>query len=131
MNKTIQSAYAPGSIFKMVTAIAGLESGVVTTTERVNDTGTFYKYNSSWHCWQRGGHGWLNITGAIEKSCNYFFYTIGTRMDIDTLAKYARYFGLGVKTGVELPGEVSGTVASKEAAGKRGWYPGDMMSASC
>lgn len=113
----------------MVTAIAGLESGVVTTTERVNDTGTFYKYNSSWHCWQRGGHGWLNITGAIEKSCNYFFYTIGTRMDIDTLAKYARYFGLGVKTGVELPGEVSGTVASKEAAGKRGWYPGDMMSA--
>ena len=129
MNKTIQSAYAPGSIFKMVTAIAGLESGVVTTTERVNDTGTFYKYNSSWHCWQRGGHGWLNITGAIEKSCNYFFYTIGTRMDIDTLAKYARYFGLGVKTGVELPGEVSGTVASKEAAGKRGWYQGDMMSA--
>ena len=131
MNKTIQSAYAPGSIFKMVTAIAGLESGVVNTTERINDTGTFYKYKDSWKCWQRGGHGWLNITGAIEKSCNFFFYTIGTRMDIDTLAKYARYFGLGVKTGVELPSEVSGTVASREAAEKanRNWYPGDMMSA--
>ena len=131
MNKTIQSAYAPGSIFKMVTAIAGLESGVVNTTERVNDTGTFYRYNSSWHCWQRGGHGWLNITGAIEKSCNYFFYTIGTRMDIDTLAKYTRYFGLGVKTGVELPSEVAGSVASRETAEKNNhsWQPGDMMSA--
>ncbi|MFR1777832.1 MAG: penicillin-binding protein 2 [Clostridia bacterium] len=131
MNKTIQSAYAPGSIFKMVTAIAGLESGVVNTTEKVNDTGTFYHYNDSWKCWQKGGHGWLNITGAIEKSCNYFFYTIGTRMDVDTLAKYAKYFGLGVKTEVELPGEVSGTVASRETAkkAKRNWYPGDMMSA--
>ena len=129
MNKTIQSAYAPGSIFKMVTAIAGLETGATNTTEKIRDTGTFYKYNSSWHCWLKGGHGWLNITGAIEKSCNFFFYTIGSRMDIDTLAKYARYFGLGVKTGVELPSEVSGTVASKEAAGKRGWYAGDMMSA--
>ena len=129
MNKTIQSAYAPGSIFKMVTAIAGLETGATNTTEKIRDTGTFYKYNSSWHCWLKGGHGWLNITGAIEKSCNFFFYTIGSRMDIDTLAKYARYFGLGVKTGVELPSEVSGTVASREAAGKRGWYAGDMMSA--
>lgn len=131
MNKTIQSAYAPGSIFKMVTAIAGLETGVVNTTEKIRDTGTFYKYNSSWHCWLKGGHGWLNITGAIEKSCNFFFYTIGSRMDIDTLAKYARYFGLGVKTGMELPSEVSGTVASREAAKKNNaeWYPGDMMSA--
>lgn len=131
MNKAIQSAYAPGSIFKMVTAIAGLETGATNTTEKIRDTGTFYKYNSSWHCWQRGGHGWLNITGAIEKSCNFFFYTIGTRMDIDVLAKYAKYFGLGVKTGVELPSEVAGSVASRETAEKNNhsWQPGDMMSA--
>ena len=130
-NKAIQDNYAPGSIFKMVTAITGLETGATTTKERVRDTGTFYKYNESWRCWLRGGHGWVNITTAIEKSCNYFFYTIGTRIDIDDLAKYAKYFGLGVKTGVELPSETAGTVASRETAEKygRGWYAGDMMSA--
>ena len=130
-NKAIQDNYAPGSIFKMVTAITGLETGATNTKEKVRDTGTFYKYNESWRCWLRGGHGWVNITTAIEKSCNYFFYTIGTRIDIDDLAKYAKYFGLGVKTGVELPSETAGTVASRETAEKygRGWYAGDMMSA--
>ena len=130
-NKAVQDAYPPGSIFKMVTAITGLETGVTNTKERVRDTGVFHKYNESWRCWQRGGHGWVNITTAIEKSCNYFFYTIGTRMNIDDLEKYARYFGLGEKTGVELPSESAGTVASKGAAEKagRGWYAGDMMSA--
>ena len=114
MNKAIQNAYAPGSIFKMVTAIAGLESGVITRTEQINDTGLYKKYGLTWPCWYytdyHRGHGFLNVSGAIEKSCNYFFYETGDRMGIETLAKYARYFGLGVKTGIELPSEATGAM---------------------
>ena len=135
-NKAIQDAYAPGSIFKMVSAIAGLESGVITTTERINDTGVYPKYTNP-RCWiytdQHRGHGWLNVTGAIKNSCNYFFYEVGDRMGIDTLAKYARYFGLGSKTGIELPSETAGSLASREtkAAKTNGeqWYPGETTSA--
>ena len=70
------------------------------------------------NCWYytdyHRGHGYLNVSEAIEKSCNYFFYETGDRMGIDTLAKYALHFGLGKKTGIELPSEVSGTLASRE-----------------
>ena len=136
VNKTIQSSYAPGSIFKMITAIAGLESGVITTTERMNDTGIYSKYNMTWPCWYytdyHSGHGWLNVKGAIEKSCNYFFYETADRMGIDALNKYATYFGLGIKTGVELPSEASGHVASKEFAKTVGidWGPGQVINAA-
>ncbi len=136
LNKTIQSAYEPGSIFKMVTAMAGLESGNITLTERINDTGIYKKYGSEWKCWYytdyHRGHGYLNVIGAIEKSCNFFFYETADRMGIDVLDKYAKYFGLGVKTQVELPGEISGTLASKEYAESinRTWNPGDTINAA-
>ena len=120
MNKAIQNSYPPGSIFKMVTAIAGLESGAITRTEQINDTGLYRKYGLTWPCWYytdyHRGHGLLNVSGAIEKSCNYFFYETGDRMGIETLAKYARYFGLGVKTGIELPSETAGAMATPEYA---------------
>ena len=136
LNKSIQSAYEPGSIFKMVTAIAGLESGNITLNERIKDTGVYKKYGAEWKCWYytdyHSGHGYLNVVGAIEKSCNYFFYETADRMGIDTLDKYARYFGLGTKTGVELPDEVSGTLASKEYTKSinRTWNPGDTINAA-
>ena len=136
MNKTIQSAYEPGSIFKMVTAMAGLESGNITLTERINDTGQYIKYGSTWKCWYytdyHRGHGPLNVIGAIEKSCNYFFYETTDRMGIDVLDKYAKYFGLGNKTGIELPGETAGILASKEYAESIGqpWRPGDAINAA-
>lgn len=136
LNKAIQSAYAPGSIFKMTTAIAGLESGNITLTERITDTGQYSKYGGKWNCWYftdyHRGHGSLNVLGAIEKSCNYFFIETADRMGIDTLDKYAKYFGLGIKTGIELPHEVGGTLASKEYAKSinRGWNPGDTLNAS-
>lgn len=136
LNKTIQSAYEPGSIFKMVTAIAGLESHNITLTERINDTGQYIKYGEKRNCWYytdyHRGHGLLNVVGAIEKSCNYFFYEAADRMGIDILDKYARYFGLGVKTGVELPSEVSGTLASKEYVQSINalWNPGDTINAA-
>ena len=136
MNKAVQNSYPPGSIFKMVTAIAGLQSGAITRTERINDTGIYRKYNLTWPCWYytdyHRGHGYLNVSGAIEKSCNYFFYETGDRMGIETLARYARYFGLGVKTGIELPSETSGAMATPEYAETVGvtWTKGQTINAS-
>ena len=134
-NRAISGTYAPGSIFKMVTAIAGLESGVINTNSRINDTGV-YPYAHKPVCWYYteygGGHGYLNVSEAIKHSCNYFFYEVGNRIGIDVLEKYAKYFGLGKKTGVELPSESSGVVASKTKADdeNRTWYLGETLSAS-
>ena len=136
LDKTIQSAYAPGSIFKMVTAIAGLESGSITLNDRINDVGQYKKYGATWDCWYytdyHRGHGSLNVIGAIEKSCNYFFYETADRMGIDNLNKYAKYFGLGTKTGIELPNETAGTLASKDYVKsiKQNWNPGDTLNAA-
>ena len=133
LNKAIQAAYEPGSIFKMVTAIAGLETGAITTKETINDTGIYKKYSDYQpKCWYyttyHRGHGYLNVTQALQHSCNYFFYEVGNRIGIDNITKYALHFGLGKKTGIELPSETAGTVASRE--GKESWNPGEtLMSA--
>ena len=137
MNKVIQATYEPGSIFKMVTAIAGLESGAITPKERIRDTGVYKKYNSTWECWYytsyRRGHGYLDVTQALQHSCNYYFYETGDRMGIDTLSKYALHFGLGKKTGIELPSEKAGNAESRETY-KKIWNgdigPGDVLNAS-
>lgn len=134
INRTIQSAYAPGSIFKMVSAIAGLETGAVTRTETIYDTGVYPKgyHPKCWYYTRYGtGHGALNVSGAIKNSCNYYFYELITRMGIEDLEKYATYFGLGQKTNIELPGEVSGTLAGKTLYDKLGetWYYGNSLSA--
>jgi len=134
-NRAISGAYAPGSTFKMITAIAGLENNNVTVTEKINDIGVYPRghkpvcwYYTSFH----SGHGMLNVSEAIKHSCNYFFYELGYRMGIDTLSKYASYFGLGNKTGIELTSEVSGDLANKEKAEKenRTWYLADTLSAA-
>lgn len=136
LNRTIQSSYAPGSVFKMATAVAGLESGVITTEETMYDSGIYYYGGSSWRCWiytDYGiGHGTVNVADAIKHSCNYFFYETARRMGIDNLVKYARYFGLGSKTGIELVGEEAGMLASKEnsEALNKPWYGGDTLNAS-
>lgn len=134
-NRAISGVYAPGSTFKMVSATAGLESGAVTTKTTINDTGIYPRahrpscwYWSSYH----SGHGYLNISQAIQKSCNYYFYELGYRTGIDTIAKYAKLYGLGSKTGIELAGELSGTVATQEycmQTENRQWQLGDTLSA--
>jgi len=145
INRAIQSQYAPGSIFKMVTATAGLETGAITLKEKINDTGVYRYYKDVQpKCWiytdYGRGHGYLNVTGAIKNSCNYYFYETGRRIGIDTLSHYAKYFGLGEKTGVELPSESSGTLASKETKAKimtnlgrereKQWNAGETLSAA-
>lgn len=134
LNRTIQSAYAPGSIFKMVPAIAGLETNKITKDELINCTGI---YSGGHHprCWYYTtygrGHGYLTVSQAIQKSCNCYFYEVGTRIGIETIEEYARYFGLGQKTNIELPGEISGTLAGKTLYDELGetWYYGNTLSA--
>ena len=131
-NKAISAMYSPGSTYKMVTALAGLETGTITPKTKINDIGVFRKYNSYWKCWNRYGHGYLNVSQAIEHSCNYFFYDLGDRLGIDNLAKYSYYLGLGHKTGIELKGEIDGVLASNEIAKQenRVWNPGETISAA-
>lgn len=134
-NRAISGTYAPGSTFKMVTAIAGLETNKITPSETINDTGVYPRAHNP-VCWiwtsSRTGHGSLNVSDAIKHSCNYFFYETGYRITIDTLSKYARDFGLGKLTGIELPSEVKGELASREKAenNDRVWYEADTLSAA-
>ena len=134
-NRSISGSYAPGSIFKMVTAIAGLETGVITRTEKINDTGIYRRYADYQPvCWswteRHRGHGYLNVSQAIQHSCNYFFYETGYRTSIDNIVKYAKYFGLGSKTGIELTSETAGTLSSPAAAEAAGnqWSEGNTLS---
>ena len=139
VDKAIQNSYSPGSTYKMVTAIAGLESGAIDLNTRINDTGVYTKYKDYQpRCWvytdYHTGHGYLNVSQAIEKSCNYFFYETSDRMGIDTLVKFAKYFGLGSKTGVELQGETAGVLSSKESKAKlhngERWSAGDTLQSA-
>ena len=136
VNRAISSAYPPGSTFKMVVASAALDTEEITTSTLINDTGV-YPYGDNQACWYYRsygtGHGYLNLTQAIKYSCNYFFYDLGYRMGIDTIAEYAGRYGLGKRTGIELTGEERGTVASREygeSIGYNTWYPSDTLSAS-
>lgn len=139
-NRAIQGLYPPGSTFKMVTGIAGIESGAITADEMVNDTGVFYLGHKP-ACWlwnsRRQVHGNVNAKTALMVSCNYYYYEVGSRIGIDKIAEYARKFGLGKKTGIELYGEQAGTLASREYVeelNKKGanktWTIGDTLSAS-
>ena len=134
LNRAIGGTYAPGSTFKMVVATAALDTKEITTSTLINDNG-IYPYGDRQACWYYRsygvGHGYLNLTQAIKYSCNYFFYDLGYRMGIDTVAEYAGYYGLGKRTGIELIGEKRGSVASKEYAESQGngWYVSDTLSA--
>ena len=133
VNRAISSPSSPGSTYKMVTALAGLETGKITTKEKINDVG-IYKFAIDYNprCWYSRGHGYLNVTEAIVHSCNYFFYEVGNRVGIQNLAKYTKALGLGRKTQIELLGEEAGYVASPETSKSLGqeWNGGDVLSAA-
>lgn len=107
------NAYTPGSTFKMVTAIAALEAGKITPKFTVNCPGYFI-LGRTWHDWLPGGHGRVDLLKAIKVSCNVYFWTIGNMAGIDEIARVAREFGLGEKTGLGLPGEAAGVVPTPE-----------------
>ena len=117
LNRATSGTYAPGSTLKPMTAVAALEEGKVTTTEKINDTGCWYYPGAATgdhaYCWKRSGHGRLNITQAITNSCNYFFAEMGYRLGLDLLNQYASNFGLGAHTGIEI-GDKAGCLAQEE-----------------
>ncbi len=108
LNRAIQGLYAPGSIFKPITAIAALETGVTTPQETIFDPGYYRIGNIIKRDWKAGGFGIVNMVKAIAQSVNVYFYTMGARLTPDILAQYAHMFGLGEKTGIDLPSEATG-----------------------
>ena len=137
-NRAISGAYPPGSTFKMITAVAGLEEKIIEPEEKMLTTGKYMYYAPSTtpmcDIFRQYGktHGNIDVSEAIKVSCNYFFYDIGRRVGIEKLSEWAARFGLGKKTGIEIPGEVSGQVASAAAREEKGkvWYPGETLSAA-
>jgi len=137
LNRALGGAYTPGSTFKPLTSIAALEEGVITPTTKIEDLGVYKYYAPSYQptclIWKNTGetHGYINVSEAIGVSCNYFFYDVGRRLTIDKIAHYAKAFGLGQTTGIELA-ESEGIVASREFRESRGmeWYPGDTLQAA-
>ena len=130
-NRAIRGLYAPGSLFKLVMSLAGLDTGTVTEATSVYCSGATEIYGAIRHCWFAPGHGAMNLTDAIKNSCNIFFYQLGRRMDIDEIAKAAGRMGLGARTGIDLAGEKEGLVPSSEWKRKtlgEPWYPGETVS---
>ncbi len=127
LNRAVQSQYAPGSVFKIVVAAAGLQETTLTPADRVYCTGEFHLGHWTFNDWKEGGHGWVDLHRAIVQSCNVFFYRAGLRIGIDTIARYARAFGLGAATGIDLPGEKFGLIPGPRA-GRRASYSGDTVN---
>lgn len=134
VNRATHGIYPPGSTFKILTAAAALDSGVITADRYIEDKGIYMKYAPTYtpRCWiylrNSGTHGYVNVVDALKVSCNYFFYYVSDLMGVETIDKYAADFGLGVETGIELP-ESSGILASPEYKESRGymWNPGDTL----
>jgi penicillin-binding protein 2 len=133
LNRALQSHYPPGSTFKLVTALAALEEGIVTPRNKHTCTGAHKKGRWSFRCWRRRGHGTLNMLQGIIQSCDVYFYRTGERTGIDNIAKYARKLGLGSESGLGLIKEKSGLVPDREWK-KRvkglSWYPGNTYNAA-
>jgi len=132
-NRAIQSQYAPGSLFKIITAIAALEEGVISPDETMGCRGTFPIGNREFKCWKERGHGRLNIVQAIAQSCDIFFYQLGLRVGADKMASYARMLGLEKEVGIPLPSEAKGLVPDsiwKKIHFGEEWYPGDTANMS-
>jgi penicillin-binding protein 2 len=132
-NRATQGQYPPGSTFKVIMAAAALETKAVSPSTTVRCTGGYQFGRRLYRDWKAGGHGFIDLEQALVHSCDVYFYTVGQRMGIDTIADYAKQFGLGQPTGIELPSERVGIVPStswKEKVKGESWLPGETISAS-
>ncbi len=131
INKVVQAMYPPGSTYKMITAMAGLATGVIDQNTVLYCPGHYSFGNRRYHCWKRGGHGAVNLKRAISESCDVYFYQVGLRVGVDRLAEFANKFGLGHKSGIEMEHEKSGvapTKAWKKKVKGRKWQEGETLS---
>jgi penicillin-binding protein 2 len=130
-NRALQNTYPPGSVFKIVTAIAALEQGAVDPSDSLVCSGATTVYNHNFRCWKKEGHGRVDLRRAIAQSCDVYFYHLGARLSIEPIAAWARKLGLGALTGVDLMGEKAGIVPDKQwSLRERGtmWFPGETVS---
>jgi penicillin-binding protein 2 len=131
LNRAIQAQQSPGSTFKPIMALAGLETGTIDDKWTVHCPGGATFYGHYYHCWVKGGHGTISLHNAIVHSCDVFFYTLGNKMGIDKIAQYADLIGFGHKTGIDLPGEQEGVVPSEQwklRTYRQKWYAGETIS---
>lgn len=132
-NKAVNGTYAPGSTFKMCVALAGLEAGIISPNQKFFCNGHLDLGNARFHCWKRGGHGWVDMHDSLKHSCDVYYYEISQKIGIDRIAAMANKLGLGEQTGVDLPNERSGLIPTKDwkeiQIGKR-WQGGETLIAS-
>ncbi len=131
INKAVQGTYPPGSTYKMITALAGLENGAVDKDTLFYCPGYYSFGNRVYRCWKRSGHGAVDLMRAISESCDVYFYQVGQQVGVDVLAEYAKKLGLGEKTGLEVENEKNGLVPTRKW--KRGryntkWQEGETLS---
>lgn len=130
-NRATQGQFPPGSTFKIVMFIAGLEEGVVDPNAQISDPGFFQFGNRAFRDWKQGGHGLVNLHHSLVISCDTYYYQLGAKLGVDKIAKWARAFGLGEKTGIALDDERSGLIpdsAWKMKRYRQPWYPGETLS---
>lgn len=129
VNRATQGVYAPGSVFKIVTAAAGLKEGVIDSNTRFHCPGSYRLGRKSFRCWKKGGHGTVDLHRAIVQSCDVYFYNVGERLGIDSFARYMKAFGFGSLTGIDIS-ERAGVAPSREwklSALKQPWYTGETV----
>ncbi|MCB9094248.1 MAG: penicillin-binding protein 2 [Halobacteriovoraceae bacterium] len=130
-DRVIQEHYSPGSTFKVVTALTGLAEGVINNQTEFFCSGAMNFGRRAYHCWKKGGHGRVNLDKAIRESCNIFFQKVSLKLDIDSIAHYARMLGFGKKTGINIPREISGLIPTKDWKQKTQgveWQKGETLS---
>ncbi len=133
LNRAIQAQFAPGSTFKPIVALAGLETGTIDETSQVRCPGGATFYGRYFKCHLKHGHGMVDLHRGIAQSCDVYFYNAGNRTGIDDIARYAEMAGLGRPTGIDLPNEASGVVPStswKMRTFRQKWYAGETISVS-
>lgn len=132
-NKTIADIYSPGSIFKLVVALAGLESGDITLHKQIYCSGKTKVGNQQFHCWKREGHGHLNVVEALQHSCDVYFYEISQKIGVDKISAMAARLGFGSLTGIDLVGEKAALLPTrkwKEENRHDSWRIGDTLNLS-
>ena len=131
-SRSIQSVYPPGSTYKIVAAIAALEENIVTPEWEVTCPGYFRLGRKIIKCWNAGGHGTVDMYGAIKGSCNVYFYNLGLKIGLNTWAKYSKIFAFGKRTSIDLPNESAGLVPTEKffnsRYGKNGWTRGNLAN---
>ncbi|MDE2291609.1 MAG: penicillin-binding protein 2, partial [Elusimicrobia bacterium] len=131
-DRALQGVYAPGSTFKVIVGSALLQERKVTLDDKVYCPGYFKLGRRTFRCWEKKGHKWVDFMSGVTNSCDVYFYTMGLRLGGASIERYEHAFGLGRRTGIDLPGEATGNIFGPQAraARKRGWYDGDTVNLS-